>query len=45
MPSTKFRYIDGWYNPRRIQQCLGGLSPDKYEAAWQPRQQLIGQQH
>ncbi|CAM04222.1 IS3 family transposase [Saccharopolyspora erythraea NRRL 2338] len=23
-----FRYIDGWYNPRRIQQGLGGLSPD-----------------
>ena len=26
-----FRYIDGWYNPRRIQQGLGGLSPDEYE--------------
>lgn len=22
-----FRYIDGWYNPRRIQEGLGGLSP------------------
>jgi putative transposase len=29
-----FRYIDGWYNPRRIQEGLGGLSPDEYEAAW-----------
>jgi putative transposase len=28
------RYIDGWYNPRRIQQGLGGLSPDEYEQAW-----------
>jgi putative transposase len=26
-----FRYIDGWYNPRRIQAGLGGLSPDEYE--------------
>jgi putative transposase len=29
-----FRYIDGWYNPRRIQAGLSGLSPDEYEAAW-----------
>ena len=30
------RYIDGWYNPRRIQAGLGGLSPDEYEQAyWQ----------
>jgi putative transposase len=28
------RYIDGWYNPRRIQEGLGGLSPDEYEEAW-----------
>jgi putative transposase len=35
---TLFRYIDGWYNPRRIQAGLGGLSPDKYEAVWQARQ-------
>jgi putative transposase len=28
------RYIDGWYNPRRIQDRLGGLSPDEYEEAW-----------
>lgn len=27
------RYIDGWYNPRRIQHRLGGLSPDEYEEA------------
>jgi hypothetical protein len=26
-----FRYLDGWYNPRRIQQGLGGLSPEEYE--------------
>jgi transposase InsO family protein len=30
-----FRYIDGWYNPRRIQAGLDGLSPDEYEQAWQ----------
>ena len=29
-----FRYIDGWYNPRRIQAGLGGLSPDQYEEAY-----------
>lgn len=28
------RYIDGWYNPRRIQHRLGGLTPDEYEDAW-----------
>lgn len=33
--SALFRYIDGWYNPRRIQQGLGGLSPNEYEDAWQ----------
>lgn len=27
------RYIDGWYNPRRIQAGLNGLSPDEYEQA------------
>lgn len=32
--SALFRYIDGWYNPRRIQARLGGLSPNEYEAAW-----------
>jgi putative transposase len=26
------RWIDGWYNPRRIQHELGWLSPDEYEA-------------
>jgi putative transposase len=25
--STLLRYIDGWYNPRRIQERLDGLSP------------------
>jgi putative transposase len=28
------RYIDGWYNPRRIQAGLGGLSPEEYEDAY-----------
>ncbi|MBP2371748.1 transposase InsO family protein [Pseudonocardia parietis] len=28
------RYIDGWYNSRRIQAGLGGLSPDEYEDAY-----------
>ncbi|MGH3504206.1 MAG: IS3 family transposase, partial [Nocardioidaceae bacterium] len=22
------RYIDGWYNPHRIQESLAGISPD-----------------
>jgi len=26
-----FRYIDGWYNPHRIQKALGWRSPDEYE--------------
>lgn len=34
-----FRYIDGWYNPRRIQQGLDGLSPDEYEQAWRIQHQ------
>ena len=29
-----FRYIDGWYNPYRIQRELGWLSPDEYEEAY-----------
>ena len=29
-----FRYIDGWYNPRRIQAGLSGLSPDEYEEVY-----------
>jgi putative transposase len=33
-----FRYIDGWYNPRRIQEGLDGLSPNEYEAAWHAQQ-------
>jgi transposase InsO family protein len=28
------RYIDGWYNPRRIQVGPDGLSPDEYEDAY-----------
>jgi putative transposase len=36
---TLFRYIDGWYNPRRIQVGLDGLSPDEYEEAWKTSQQ------
>ena len=28
------RYIDGWFNPRRIQAGLGGLSPEEYEDAY-----------
>jgi putative transposase len=31
------RYIDGWYNPRRIQAGLDGLSPDEYEDAYHRR--------
>ena len=29
-----FRFIDTWYNPRRIQRRLGWLSPDEYEEAY-----------
>ena len=29
-----FRYVDGWYNPHRIQKALGWRSPDEYEAAY-----------
>jgi len=28
------RFIDGWYNSRRIQRRLGWLSPDEYEEAY-----------
>jgi putative transposase len=31
-----FRYIDGWYNPHRIQRRLGWRSPDEYEADYYP---------
>ena len=31
-------YIDGFYNPRRIQKRLGWLSPDEYETAWHTEQ-------
>ena len=26
--------LDGWFNPRRIQAGLNGLSPDEYEEAY-----------
>ena len=29
-----FAYIDGWYNPTRIQKRLGWRSPDEYEQAY-----------
>jgi len=29
-----FGYIDGWYNPTRIQKRLGWSSPDEYERAY-----------
>jgi putative transposase len=32
-----FRFIDGWYNPHRIQRELGWLSPDEYEEAYYRR--------
>ena len=32
------RYIDGWYNPRRIQAGLDGLSPDEYEDQYHRQQ-------
>lgn len=35
--ATLFRYIDGWYNPRRIQAGLGGLSPEEYEQVYHDR--------
>lgn len=38
--SAIFRYLDGWYNPRRIQEGLDGLSPDEYEEAWRIRKQI-----
>lgn len=27
-----FRYIDGWYDPHRIQKALGWRSPMEFEA-------------
>jgi putative transposase len=35
-----FRYIDTWYNPRRIQAGLAGLSPDEYELAYHDQPEL-----
>jgi putative transposase len=31
-----FRYIEGWYNPRRRHSSLGYLSPAKFEAKHRP---------
>ena len=31
-----FRYIEGWYNPRRRHSSLGYLSPAKFEAKHGP---------
>ena len=41
-----FSYIEGFYNSERIQEALGMLSPDEYEAAWHTRaeRQLPDQQ-
>jgi putative transposase len=33
-----FRYINGWYNPHRIQRELGWLSPEEYEEAYYQRE-------
>ena len=35
-----FRWIEGWYNPRRIQAKLGWRSPLEYEAAYAAGQDL-----
>ena len=35
-----FRWIEGWYNPRRIQESLGWRSPLEYEAAYAAREDL-----
>jgi hypothetical protein len=32
-----FRYIEGWYNPRRRHSSLGYLSPAKFEAKHWPK--------
>jgi putative transposase len=36
-----FRYIEGWYNPRRRHSSLGYLSPAKFEAKHWPKAQRI----
>ncbi len=40
-----FRYIEGWYNPRRRHSSLGYLSPAKFEAKYWPEaeEELGGQ--
>jgi transposase InsO family protein len=40
--ATLLRYIDGWYNPRRIQERLGGLAPEEYEEAWHRQEHSKG---
>ena len=35
-----FRWIEGWYNPRRIQAGLGWRSPLEYEAAYAAAEDL-----
>jgi transposase InsO family protein len=32
--SAIFRYIEGWYNPRRLHSSLGYVSPADYERRW-----------
>jgi hypothetical protein len=35
-----FRWIEGWYNPRRIQENLGWRSPLEYEVAYAAAEDL-----
>jgi hypothetical protein len=35
-----FRWVEGWYNPRRIQASLGWRSPLEYEAAYAAAEDL-----
>jgi len=38
-----FRYIEGWYNPRRRHSSLGYLSPAKFEAKnWSRSERIPG---
>jgi hypothetical protein len=40
-----FRWIEGWYNPRRIQAGLGWRSPLEYEAAYAAAEDLSIPRH
>ena len=40
-----FRWIEGWYNPRRIQDNLGWRSPLEYEAAYAAGHGLVDPRH